>query len=196
MTEDFASDMYLLRDLLLLAQCTGHGKTPEWSSLNDTLVDLETKASHLMVAVQDLKLAFNPANRDLMMGLWIASFVDPVDPPNGESPKIDAKLPEADLIDRARRTGALLNELFDALKAPHRIAGDNQPQGGDLQGQIADVSALVAVDLKKDYLRLGENLSRLVAAFQKTGGGGGGATYWPSNYVSSSSSSSSSSGYP
>jgi hypothetical protein len=196
MTEDFASDMYLLRDLLLLAQNNGHAGKPEWNELNRSLIGLEQQATRLMESVQELKQAFNPANRDLMMGLWIASFVDPVDPPNGETPPINEKLTEADLIDRAKKTGGLLNELFDALKAPHRVAGDRLPQGADLQAKIDGVSALVDLDLNKEYRHLGENLEKLIGAFQKTGGGGGQSTYWPSNYVSSSSSSSSSTTYP
>jgi hypothetical protein len=198
MTEDFASDMYLLRDLLLLAKNNGLSQSPEWVALNEKLVSLEQKAARLMAAVKDLQLAFNPANRDLMMGLWAASFVDPVDPPNGQRPPNDPKLSEADLIQRAKDAGVLLNDLFDDLKAPHRVAGDQQPQGEVLRSRIAAVSTVkgVAADLKGEYKFLGDNLDRLIAAFQKTGGGGGDSSYWPSNYVSSSSSSSSSSGPP
>ena len=198
MTEDFASDMYLLRDLLLLAQNNGHGKDPEWAALNEKLRSLEEKAGRLMESVQALKQAYNPANRDLLIGLWAATFVDPVDPPNGEEVSYDAKLTEADLIARAKAAGGLLNALFDELKSPHRESGDNQPQGQVLLSKIAGVSTIpaVAADLKGEYQRLGELLQRMMASFQKLGGGGGDSSYWPSNYVSSSSSSSSSSGYP
>lgn len=198
MTEDFASDMYLLRDLLLLAQNNDQGKDPAWTALSEKLTSLEDKAGRLMEAVQALKQAYNPANRDLLLGLWAATFVDPVDPPNGEKPEYDPKLGEAELIARAKAAGGLLNALFDELKSPHREAGDNQPQGQVLLSKIAGVSTIpaVAADLKGDYQRLGELLERMIASFQKLGGGGGDTSYWPSNYVSSSSSSSSSSGYP
>jgi|GEM_PF-2442751 len=193
MTEDFASDMYLLRDLLLLAQNNGEGNSAEWAALNGKLESLEEQATKLMAAVQHLKLAFNPANRTLMMGLWIASFVDPLDPPNGQQPKFEQGLTESDLINRAKEAGRLLNALFDALKSPHREKGDGQAQGEELKSTIVGVSTLkgVAVDLHGEYQRLGATLDRLTAAFNPKGGGGGESTYWPSNYVSSSSSSSS-----
>lgn len=198
MTDDFASDMYLLRDLLLLAENNGQGNTSEWKDLSDKLASLEGKATPLMQAVQNLKLAFNTSNRDLMMGLWIAGFVDPVDPPNGQEPKVDESLTEAQLIDRAKVTGKLLNELFDELKSPHSRKGDGAPQGEYLKATIAKLSTLkeVAVDLQGEYKRLRETLDRMTAAFNPKGGGGTPTTYWPSNYVSSSSSSSSSTGYP
>ncbi|MFN0127723.1 MAG: hypothetical protein ACKV19_13670 [Verrucomicrobiales bacterium] len=196
MTEDFASDMYLLRDLLLLARCQKKDHDSAYAELHATLGRLESKATTLMVAVQHLKRAYNPANRELMMGLWAAEFVDPVDPPNGQQPEIDDKLSEADLIARAKEAGRLLNDLFDDLKSPHRVAGDKLPQADDLRRQITGVRQLVESDLQGEFWQLRRNLDCLVAAFQKMGGAGGESTYWPSQYVSSSSSSSSSSGYP
>ncbi len=196
MTEEFASDMYLLRDLLHLAKCQKQEQNPAFSQLDATLQRLESRATELMAAIQHLKQAFNPANRDLMMGLWAAGFVDPVDPPNGETPQFEAKLAEADLLQRAKDAGRLLNELFDDLKAPHLAAGDGRAQGDELRSQICGVRRLVEADLQAQYRQLGRNLDRLVAAFQHMGGAGGESTYWPSQYVSSSSSSSSSSGYP
>lgn len=195
MTEDFASDMYLLRDLLLLAENNKHSGTAEWNALNAKLASLEGKATVLMKSVQELKRAFNERNRNLMMGLWVAGFVDPKDPPNGQKPEFDEDLTQDELIKRAKETGILLNSLFDELKFPHYRENDGAAQGDELKAAITGVRNIkeVADDLQNDYRRLREMLDRMTAAFNPKGGGGTPTTYWPSNYVSSSSSSSSSS---
>jgi hypothetical protein len=192
MTEDFASDMYLLRDLLLLAEHNKQAETPEWNVLNAKLASLEGKATELMKSVQELKRAFNERNRNLMMGLWVAGFVDPLDPPNGQKPEFDENLTEAELIKRAKETGILLNSLFDELKFPHYRGNDAEAQGDELKTAITNVRNIkeVADNLQNDYKRLREMLDRMIAAFNPKGGGGTPSTYWPSNYVSSSSSSS------
>jgi len=197
MTEDFARDIRILRDLLQLASDRGHAGTLAYNDLNGETTEIEEDATAVMTAVQALKAAFNEQNRDLMMGFWIATFVDPVDPPFEEAtPGVVAGLNEAELIARARVAGTRLRELLDKLKRPHLIKNDNLNQGGDLTQLITDVEVLVAGDLGSGHAWLKKKLDAMTASFTKMGGGGGESTYWPSNYVSSSSSSSSSSSYP
>ncbi|HWB07318.1 MAG TPA: hypothetical protein VG796_30110 [Verrucomicrobiales bacterium] len=197
MTQDFARDMQLLKDLLQLAADRGHSGTDAYKHLDEFHRKVETDAGELMVSVQNLKKAFNETNRELLMGFWIAIFVDPVDPPHAQPQDIEPALTEAQLLARAHDTGGKLIALLDSLKDPHkRMTDPAPPQGEVLKNRINDIRTLVPGDLSTGYLWLNRRLDSMIRAFTKDGGGGGQDTYWPSNYVSSSSSSSSSSTYP
>lgn len=196
MTEDFARDMQLLQDLLQLASDRGFTEDEDYAGLNTLFSTLNQQAGALMEAAGSLKRSFNEKNRELMMGLWITTFVDPVDPPFGEPVEVEAEATEETLISRAKTTGGLVIGLLDLLKAPHEAKNDGQPQGEDLKNQINKVRDLVPADLVANYSWLNRRLDAMIRAFSKDGGAGDSSTYWPSNYGSSSSSSSSSSSYP
>jgi hypothetical protein len=213
MTEDFARDMMLLLDLLNLAVDKGYSNPmdPDYQNyyqLNIERSELYRAAHELMTKVQELKTTFNDGNRRVMMGLWIAGFMDPMDP-IGDANDVN-ELRHAlnqgatlkDLTDKASDVGTDLITLLDRLKAPHLDYQDTAISGAYLEQKVRNVmnlhyvnDAMMLPDTDpSSFAWLRRRLESMLAFFK--GGGGGQDIYWPSSYVSSSSSSSSSSSYP
>lgn len=178
MTEDFARDIYLLKELLKLR--TIGPNEPNCQQLAILLPQIELEAGRLMEAVEQLKEAFNTRNELIVLGLWASGMVPP--------PAPDEKLDTSDLIHRAHKAGRILKDLFNLMKPPSASLDT-----------LADLTKKCMTERSADLPNarwLESRLNGMKYQMDKPTFIGPQPTYWPSNYISSSSSSSSSSTYP
>ena len=168
MTEDFASDMYLLRDLLLLAQNNGQGKTSEWKDTQRQTRQPGKKGvpPHGGGPKSQTRLqSGQPRSHD---GAVDRRFRRSGGPTQRQKPEVDGPRTSKPNLSDARNRPAC-SSMSCWMHSKRRTARPATPHPGRRppRQDHRRPRHQVAVDLQDDYKRLGENLNRLLAAFTR-----------------------------